>query len=86
MTTEYREGVPPEKFRPQLLSDVVPDLCRKMGYHYFRVVDMCLNDTIVAGEGGNLSQDSEKDGGKDESSRRSRFEEIVVEQLARCSA
>ena len=77
-----REGLSPEKLRETLLTDVLPGLCRTMGHRYFSVVDKCLGYHFIAGDSGHLPQASKKE----KVSRQIWFDEVVVGQLAKCSA
>ena len=80
--TKDREGLSPEKLRETLLTDVLPGLCRTVGHRYFSVVDKCLGHHFIAGDSGHLPQASKKE----KVSRQIWFDEVVVGQLAKCSA
>ena len=77
-----REGLSPEKLQETLLTDVLPGLCRTVGPRYFSVVNRCLRNNFVAGDAGNLAQESKED----KLSRQIWFDEVVIGQLAKCSA
>ena len=81
VTKDWR-GFSPEEVREKLLTDVVPSLCRTIGHRYFSVVDACLRDGFVAGAAGHLSQESQEG----RLARQIRFDEVVIGQLAKCSA
>lgn len=77
-----REGLSPEKLRETLLTDILPGLCRTVGHRYFSVVNRCLRNNFVAGDAGHLAQESKED----KLSRQIWFDEVVIGQLAKCSA
>lgn len=72
----------PDKVRDRLLADVVPGLCRTVGARYFQVVDACLRGNLASSEKKSWSRGE----ASDKSSRHRTFEDLVVRQLARCSA
>ena len=82
MLNKDREGLSPEKLRETLLTDILPRLCRTVGHRYFSVVDKCLGYNLIAGDSGYLPQESKED----KLSRQIWFDEVVVGQLAKCSA
>ena len=68
-----------EEFRDRLLTKRVPRLKETMGHIYYNVVDVCLRSAFMVSEGGGDEDDNA-------ASLHVKYQELVVTQLAKCSA